>query len=189
DLVVQPNRFQSYLTNIGTGYAYGTDVSLIKRLSKKYYGQVSYSYMQSRRDDKDGLGVYDYTFDVPHVFSLLASYKPNNKWIFSAKFRYGTGRPTNDFIVHDDVLNNEDRLRYSQEVSAVNGRRLPDFISLDLRADYKLQMRKSDLTIFADVTDFTNRFNTSTESFMPMTGGISRVGLGMFPTFGVKLEL
>lgn len=189
DLVVQPNRLQSYLTNAGTGYAYGTDVSLIKRLSKKYYGQVSYSYMQSRRDDKDGQGEYDYTFDVPHVLSLLASYKPNNKWIFSAKFRYGTGRPTDEYIVHDNVLNSEDRLRYSQEMTDKNGRRLSDFISLDLRADYKLQMRKSDLTIFADITDFTNRFNMNSESFIPMTGGISRVGLGMFPTFGVKLEL
>jgi len=189
DLVVQPNLLQSRLNNDGTGYAYGADVSLIKRLSRKYYGQVSYSYMKSRRDDRDGQGEYKYTFDIPHVFSLLASYKPNNRWIFSTKFRYSTGRPTDAYIVHDDVLNNEDRVRYSQEITARNGRRLPDFVSLDFRADYKLQMRKSDLTIFTDITNLTNQFNMNSELFIPMTGNISRVGLGMFPTFGVKLEL
>ncbi|HEV3250808.1 MAG TPA: TonB-dependent receptor, partial [Puia sp.] len=94
DLAVQPNRGRSYLSNNGTGYAYGADVNLTKRLSKKYYGQVGYSYMLSKRDDHDGLGDYDYIFSVPHTFSVLGSYKPNEKWVFSGKFRYATGRPT-----------------------------------------------------------------------------------------------
>jgi outer membrane receptor protein involved in Fe transport len=189
DLVVQPNRVQSHLTNDGSGYAYGADLSLIKRLSRRYYGQVSYSYMKSVRNDHQGLGEYDYTFDVPHVVSLLASYKPNEKWILSAKFRYATGRPVDAFIVHENVLNDNSRLRYSQEITSVSGKRLDDFISFDIRADYKVQMRRSDLTLFLDVTDIQNTYNVNSELFIPMTGKVARVGLGMFPTFGVKLEL
>lgn len=189
DLIVQPNRVQSYVTNKGTGYAYGADFSLVKRLSRKYYGQVSYSYMESVRDDNNGLGEYDYTFDIPHVISLMASYKPNEKWILAAKFRYGTGRPVDDFIVHADALNDENRRRYAQEVTSLNGKRLPDFVSLDIRADYKMQMKKSDLTLFLDVTNILNTFNLTAEQFIPLTGNISRQGLGTFPTFGLKLEL
>jgi len=59
DLAVQPASGRPYLNNGGTGDAYGFDASLIKRLSKKFHGQLSYSFMRSKRDDHDGLGEYD----------------------------------------------------------------------------------------------------------------------------------
>ncbi len=189
DLIVQPNRIEGYLTNDGTGHAYGADFSLIKRLSKKYYGQVSYSYMQSVRDDNDGLGEYDFTFNIPHVFSVLGSYKPNDKWVLSAKFRYSTGRPIDDYIVHENVFNDLSMLRYSQELTSRNGRLLDDFVSFDIRADYNIRMKRSDLTVFLDITDIQNTFNVNFEQFIPLSGQVSRSGLGMFPTFGVKIEL
>ncbi|WP_439490295.1 TonB-dependent receptor [Algoriphagus sp.] len=189
DLIVQPNRVESHLTNEGTGHAYGADFSLIKRLSKKYYGQVSYSYMQSVRDDNDGLGEYDFTFNIPHVFSALGSYKPNDKWVLSAKFRYSTGRPIDDYIVHENVFNDLSMLRYSQELTSRNGRLLDDFLSFDIRADYNIQMKRSDLTVFLDITDIQNTFNVNFEQFIPLSGQVSRSGLGMFPTFGLKIEL
>ncbi|RYF95838.1 MAG: hypothetical protein EOO00_04150, partial [Chitinophagaceae bacterium] len=189
NLIVQPNRVQSYANNDGSGYAYGADFSLIKRLSRKYYGQVSYSYMRSVRNDNNGAGEYDYTFNVPHSVSVLASYKPNEKWIIATKLRYATGRPVDDFIIHENVLNDANHLRYSQEIVSVNSRQFPAFVSFDIRADYKIQMKRSDLTLFLDITNIQNTFNSASELFVPMTGRIVRVGLGMLPTFGVKLEL
>ncbi|MCG2615205.1 TonB-dependent receptor [Terrimonas sp. NA20] len=189
DLIVQPNRVQSYLNNNGTGYAYGGDVSLTKRLSQKWYGAISYSYMESKRDDNNGLGEYDYTFNIPHNFSLLGSYKPNSKWIFSGKFRYSTGRPIDEYIVHSDVLTNPDMLRYSQEITAINGRRLPDYISLDIRIDYTIPMRKGLFSAFIDLANINNQFNINAEIFLPQTGRVFNSGLGVFPTFGVRVEM
>lgn len=189
DVTVQPNRAQSYLTNNGSGYAYGADFSLTKRLSDNYYGQVSYSYMESKRDDQDGFGEYDYIFNVPHTVSLMGSYKPNEKWIFSGKFRYSSGRPTDSYTIHPDVFNNPDMIRYSQEVTAVNGNRLPDFISLDARADYNMRREWGTFSAFVDLVNISNRFNVNSEQFVPETGGIMNIGLGVFPTFGVRVEL
>lgn len=189
DLVVQPNRVQSYFINDGKGYAYGGDISLTKRLSQKWYGQVSYSYMQSKRDDNNGLGEYDYIFEIPHTVSLLGSYKPNNKWIFSGKFRYSTGRPADQYIVHSDVLNDPNKLRYSQEITDVNGKRLPDYISLDIRIDYNVQMKRGTFSAFVDLANINNRFNINNEIFLPDTGRVFNMGLGVFPTFGVRVEL
>jgi hypothetical protein len=189
DVAVQPNRAQSYLTNNGEGYAYGADISLTKRLSNNYYGQISYSYMESKRDDNDGLGEYDYIFNIPHTFSIMGSYKPNDKWIFSGKFRYSTGRPTDEFIVHSDVFNDPDMIRYSQEITTVNGNRLPDFISLDVRVDYNLLRKWGTFSAFVDLVNVSNRFNVNSELFVPETGRISNVGLGVFPTFGIRIEL
>lgn len=189
DVVVQPNRVQSLLNNNGTGHAYGADISLTKRLSQKWYGAVSYSWMESKRDDHNGLGEYDYTFSIPHNFSLLGSYKPNNKWIFSGKFRYSTGRPADQYIIHNDVLNNPDMLRYSQEITAINGRRLNDYVSLDVRVDYNVPMKRGVFSAFVDLANINNQFNVNSEIFIPNTGRVYNAGLGVFPSFGVRVEL
>lgn len=189
DVAVQPNRNQSLITNTGSGTAYGGDISLTKRLSKNYYGQISYSYIHSKRDDNDGRGTYNHSFSIPHTISVMGSYKPNNKWIFSGKFRYSTGRPTDAYIVHQNVLNNPAYLRASQEVTAVNGKRLPDFFSLDVRADYNIPTSWGLFSAFVDLVNINNRFNLNAEVFVPNTGQISNVGLGVFPTFGVRVEL
>lgn len=189
DVVVQPNRVQSYLNNNGTGYAYGADLSLTKRLSQSWYGTLSYSYMESKRNDNNGLGEYDYTFSIPHNLSLLGSYKPNNKWIFSGKFRYSTGRPADVSTLHSNVLGNPNMLRYSQEITEINGRRLPDYVSLDVRVDYNVPLKKGMFSAFVDLANINNQFNVNTEVFIPNTGNVYRAGLGMFPTFGVRVEL
>lgn len=188
-LSVQPSSGQSYLTNAGTGEAYGFDLSLVKRLSKKYHGQISYSYMHSQRDDHDGLGKYDYIFDLPHVISLLGSYEYNKKWVFSGKFRYTSGRPTDKYTVHANVFNDPSFIRYSQEVTVRNGTRLANFISLDLRADYTFTRSRIKYTAFFDVVDVLNRFNQSSAIFQPLTGKTYLMGLAIFPTFGLRLEL
>lgn len=189
NVVVQPNRAQSFMTNDGTGHAYGADISLTKRLSKNYYGQISYSYMESVRDDNDGLGEYDYIFSVPHTISLLGSYKPNDKWIFSGKFRYSTGRPVDEYTIHEDIFNDPNYIRYGQEITRVNGDRLDDFISLDLRVDYNVIRSWGTFSAFVDLVNVSNRFNVNMETFIPETGVISNIGLGVFPTFGVRVEL
>ncbi|QEH40745.1 TonB-dependent receptor [Chitinophaga sp. XS-30] len=189
DLAVQPNRVQSYLNNEGSGYAYGADLNLTKRLSKNYYGLISYSFMESKRNDNNGLGDYNYIFSIPHTISVMGSYKPNDRWIFSGKFRYSTGRPTDRYIVHSNVLNNPENMRYAQETTAINGERLPDFISLDLRADYSIPRKWGTFSAFVDLVNISNRFNVNSELFIPNTGNISNVGLGVFPTFGIRVEL
>lgn len=189
NLAVSPYTGQSLLTNTGTGYAYGVDINLTKRLSEKYYGQIGYSYMLSKRDDQNGLGTHNYIFSQPNVISLLASYEPNKRWVFSGKFRYSTGRPTDKYFVHANVLNNPSYLRYAQEITGKDANRLPDFISLDLRADYKIQMQKSAMTAFVDIVDVLNRFNQSAEIFQPITGRTYNLGLAVFPTFGIRIEL
>lgn len=188
-LVVRPFSGQSLLNNAGTGFAYGVDVNLTKRLSEKYYGQIGYSYSQSKRDDNDGQGSYNYTYSQPHIFSFLGSYKPNNKWVFSTKFRYATGRPKDTYIVHPNIFNNTNFNRFSQEILLKNGARLNDFISFDIRADHHIQIKKTSITAFLDIVNVLNRFNESAEAFQPITGKNYFDGLAIFPSFGLRLEL
>jgi hypothetical protein len=189
NLVVQPNRFQSAINDEGTGYAYGSDIHIVKRLAKKWYGQLGYSYMLSKRDNNNGLGEYDHTFSVPHSFNALFSYQPNKSWLFSTKFRYSTGRPIDSYIIHDDVLNNPDFLRFSQEIISVNSNRLPDYMALDIRLDYYMYLKRGTLSAFVDLGNISGRFNINSEIFVPNTGKVFNQGLAVFPAFGVRFDI
>ena len=189
DLIVRPFNGNKLLTNDGEGYAYGIDASLVKRLAKNLHGQISYSHMQSKRDDGNTEGEYDYIFSQPHIFTLLASYKFKKIWIFSGKFRYSTGRPEDAYIIHQDIFNDPNFIRYSREIIGRGGDRLDDFISLDIRVDYRIQIKRLALIGFVDIVNITNRLNPSYTDFREVTGVVEPRGIGIFPTFGLKFEI
>ena len=189
NLIVRPFNGNSLLTNDGEGYAYGVDASLVKRLSKNFHGQISYSYMQSKRDDGNGEGEYDFIFSQPHIFTLLGSYKLKKIWIFSGKFRYSTGRPQDAYAIHQDVFNDPNLVRFSREITGHGGDRLDDFISLDVRVDYRFQIKRLALIGFVDIVNIANRLNPSFTDFRELTGELEPRGIGMFPTFGLKFEI
>ena len=189
NMIVRPFSGNVEQNNLGNGFAFGADINLTKRLTKKVHGQIGYSYTESKRNDQNGLGEYDFTFSQPHQFNFLVGYKPNNHWILSSKFRYATGKPTASFIVHRNVFNSTNNIRYSQEITSVNSTRLPNFISLDIRADYNFQIKKYNFSIFIDIVDVLNRQNANAESFNPLTGKTFYDGISIFPTFGLKFQL
>jgi outer membrane receptor protein involved in Fe transport len=105
------------------------------------------------------------------------------------KYRYATGKPKDNYIIHRDVLNNLDYLRYSKELVGRNELRLPDFTSLDLRVNYNFKFRTANLTIFIDIVNVFNKQIANSESFNSITGQNYYDGLAIFPTGGLKFEL
>lgn len=188
NMIVRPNSSYSEQNNAGEGWAGGIDFNITKRLTKKVHGQMGYSYMQSKRNNNDGIGEYDFTFSQPHQVNFLISYKPNKHWILAAKFRYATGKPTDEYIVHSNIFNDPNYIRYSMETTGRNANRLPDFISLDIRADYRFQIKRLGMTAFIDIVDINNRLTANGENFNIITGKTYYEGIQIFPTFGLKFE-
>jgi hypothetical protein len=187
-LVSNPIEGAVIKSNQAKAYGRGLDLHLQQRLIKKFHGMLSYSYMQSSRNENDGLGWYPVMYSQPHQFNILLSYKLSNKWLFSGKYRYATGRPKDDFIIHKDVLPNSSSLRYSKELIGRNQARLPDFSSLDLRVNYNFRFKTAYLTVFFDVVNVFNKQIANAESFNYI-GGINYYdGLAIFPTGGLKFE-
>jgi len=189
NLIVREARNTKFFTNNGTGYAYGLDFSIVKRFANKYHGQIGYSYMQSKRDNNNGKDIYDHYYSMPHIFSALISYDINKHWIVSSKFRYFTGKPTDEYIIHRNVHNNDEYMRYSQEIISNNTDRLDNYLSLDLRVDYRYQFNKFALMFFIDIANITDRLNPNYMVLRERTGEVIPKGTKMFPTFGLKFEL
>ncbi len=188
NLVARSNSNINELDNIGTGEAYGLDLSLVKRLSNKFNGLLSYSYSQSTRDDHDGIGVYDHLYSQPHIFNLLLGFQPNSNWIFSAKLRYSTGQPSNSSRIFENVFESNEFVRFGQELIGKHDIRNDDFIGIDLRIDRRIQLRKFAINAFLDIQNVTNRENAATRTFYEITGSYKPQALGILPTIGWRLE-
>ena len=188
NMVVTPISGSVLRNNNGFGEAKGFDISMTKRLHKKWHGIASYSYMDVKRNDGDGLGNYDFTYSQPHQFNIMLSYQLNQNWSFSGKYRYATGRPTDKYIIHENVLNNPHYYLYSMELIGKNLSRLPDFSSLDLRMNYDFVISKYKFTMFFDIVNILNKQIANGENFNSLKGETYFDGLAIFPTGGLKFE-
>jgi hypothetical protein len=187
-LVTTPTNGTVFKNNLGTGYGRGIDVNITKRLLTKFHGQISYSYMEMLRNDNDGLGEYNFAFSQPHQFNLMLSYQLNTHFTFSMRYRYATGKPKDNYIIHRDILNQANQIRYSKEIIGRNQLRLPNFNSIDVRINYHFKFRAANMTIFIDIVNIANKQIANAESFNYLTGQNYFDGLAIFPTGGLKFE-
>ena len=187
-LPVWPDRTVPLRTSDGEGWAAGIDVSVVKRFVDQFYGQVNYSYAQSKRDDGDGRGSYNADFNQPHILNVLAGYEVNKTWSVAGKWRYATGRPRDGFVVHADVLNDPERLRYAQEIVANNSERLPAFHTLNLRLDARRQLGRMALVGFIDIVNLYGHLNVNEERFLELSGQVEERGFKILPTGGMRVE-
>ena len=164
DLIVTDDRTTGLARNIGEGTGSGIDLLLSKRMTDTWSASATYSYSRARRDDNLGEGEYDADWDRPHAFGVVAAWQPNDRWSFAAKWRYASGRPTDAYVTHTDVLADAGGpLRYSKEIVDTNSERMPAYHALTLRADYRRRFGPLSLIAFLDVINVYGRKNGNPE--------------------------
>jgi hypothetical protein len=189
DLIVFGDRTTNTASNIGEGSASGVDLMLAKRLSRGWSTSATYSYSRARRDDKLGEGKYAADWDRPHAFGIVGAWQPSDRWTFSAKWKYASGRPTDAFVVHSDVLGDPGPVRYSKELTRNNTERLPIYHSLSLRADYQRRFGPLSLVAYLDILNVYGRKNGNDYEWDERRGANIIEGLDeMLPTLGLRFE-
>jgi outer membrane receptor for ferrienterochelin and colicin len=189
DLIVFDDRTTNTATNIGEGSATGVDLMLAKRMSRGWSASATYSYSRARRDDKLGEGEYASDWDRPHAFGIVGAWQPSDRWTFSAKWKYASGRPTDAFVVHSDVLGDSDPVRYSKELTRTNAERLPAYHSLSLRADYQRRFGPVSLVAYLDILNVYGRENANGYEWDERRGVNIIEGLDEpLPTIGLRFE-
>jgi len=189
DLVVRPYSNNSITENSGKGYAYGFDISLLKKFVTKLYGQANYSYGVSKVKERPSTNYYNSTFNQPHIFNFMVGYQLNDNWSFTAKWKYATGRPKDDHVIFENVHNDPKNLRYAKVSMTKNSKRYDSYHTLNVRADYRVQL--SDyfaITAFLDLMNLYNNKAYFAEYFHETTGRIEGNGSEFLPRFGFKFE-
>lgn len=186
DLPVLEDRARGIELPLGTGHASGLDATLVQRLTDRFFGQVSYSYAVSRRNDHRGAPAYDGDGNRPQALTLLGGFVLSARWSVSGKFKVASGTPTDTYVLHADIFPGSGLYRYSREITGHNAARLPALQTLNLRVDYQAGWGHAGIDAFLDVLNVYNHLNPTTVLFVERSGRIATEGIRIVPTFGLK---
>lgn len=117
-----------------TGRAYGMEF-LVKRMSGKLNGWVSYTYSRSLLKSKSEFATetinqgeyYPSNYDKPHAVNVISNYRFTHRLSTSMNITYSTGRPIT-IPIGQYYSNGSFRTLYGPR----NGERIPDYFRMDL---------------------------------------------------------
>lgn len=187
-LVVEQERTSGRVTNDGSGRNLGLDLVLTRRYAGGWSGSVVYAFNKVRLKDKDGLGDYDADFNRKHFVSIGGNWQFNERWKLGARWKWASGRPTDDFVIHSDVLGPGQPLRYSKELTRRNALRLDNLHSLNVRVDYRRSLGPVDLVGFLDVINAYGGPSGGSREFDPRRGVVVADKGEALPIIGLILE-
>ncbi len=189
DLIIDLDAVTGATANSGDGESYGLDVVFNGSFGKGWRANLAYSYNDTELNDNDGAGDYPSDNNNEHLLSLGVSWEINDRWQIGARWEYASGRPFDDFVIHDDVLADlGGPTRYSREFTTNNTLRGSSFNTLDIRVDYRVPLGTFDFVAFLDLLNATGSTTTDELEFDPASGRLYQEDGEVFPFIGLILE-
>lgn len=166
------------LASVGRGRARGTEFLIQKKLSQApWYGTASISYNTSDFIALDGIERPS-SFDQRWIINVGGGYVFDDRWEFSAKFRYATGRPYTPYALDGSQMSDE-----------YNSLRIDVNHSLDIRVDRRWSFEMWTLIAYIDVQNIYNRKPVDAPRFNPRTQNIEQSdAIGILPSIGLSAE-
>ncbi len=189
DLIVDLSRASGRALNAGDGENSGIDLVVQRSFGNGWSADFTYSWNDSSQDDNDGRGSYTPDFAREHFASIGARWEVTDRLQIAGRWKWGSGRPGDRFIIHEDVLPPSLGLtRASKEITEVNATTLGDYQSLNVRVDYRRRFWGTDFVLFLDVINVYGADRGSPQDFNPITGAEIDEDASAFPQFGLILE-
>ncbi|MBB17576.1 hypothetical protein CMK22_20100 [Candidatus Poribacteria bacterium] len=174
-------------SNNGSGLVQGIDLLLQKKLSKKLYGRVSYTYSVARFESPE-LGEFDWDFDIRHVASINGGYKISEHLEFSLQWRYISGKPYTPITGSFELVPNSGDWEPIY-ADAANSGRLDDYHALDFRIDRRFHFTHWNLVTYLDISNLYNRKNIWSIEWVKQKNQTRKTyGLGITPIAGFHIE-
>jgi len=188
NLVVDLDRVSGTFANIGDGTSYGIDIVVTGTIREGIYTTATYSYNDAVIDRKDGRGEVAADFNRKHVATLGLTWEISDRWKVAGRYKYLSGRPDEDFIIHSDVLGPEQPLRYSKEITERNVGRKSSYGLLNVRIDYRRAFGPIDVTAFLDVINVTAASSSDDTQFDYRRGVEVKDDSEAEPLIGLRLD-
>jgi hypothetical protein len=164
----------------GRGKTYGAEFFVQKKLTKRFFGILSYTYYRSLYSGADGKYIAS-SWDNQHLLSITWGYKFRRNWELGLKFRYQGGSPFTPFDENLSRVNFLSQGTGTLDFARLNSQRLGGFHSSDVRIDKKWNFKKLTLDLFLDVTnwyiarnpvlpEYTFQRNASNTAFLTTDG-------------------
>ncbi|MBZ5855718.1 TonB-dependent receptor [Flavihumibacter profundi] len=141
------------ITTNGKGKTYGFEFFAQQKLTKRFFGILSYTFFRSRYSGADGILIPS-SWDNRHLLSLTWGYKFKRNWELGLKFRFQGGAPFTPFDEEASRKNYLSQGTGQLNYAALNTLRLNNFNSGDVRIDKKWNFKRTSLDLFLDVTNW-----------------------------------
>jgi outer membrane receptor for ferrienterochelin and colicin len=174
--------------NTGSGFAEGFEISVQKALTGVFTGQASYGFTRARRRFSAGGIELPSDLERPHQLTLIGITRFYG-FSIAAKYRLASGLP---YSARTPVEIFPNSFYYIQRIASeqdVNRLRLPDFASLDLRAEKRFGFKRWSFSPYIDIFNVTNHdtiVQPNYEFYQP-TPQFLRENKRL-PIFGLRLE-
>ncbi len=154
------------VTSTSNGRSYGLEVLAQQRLSSSVYGILSYTFVRSEFEDKNG-ELLPAAWDNVHILNITAGKKFKKNWELGAKFRLQGGSPYTPYDVRLSAQRAVWDIRQQGilDWDNVNGERFPLVHALDVRLDKKWYFQKWSLNVYGDVQNVYN-FQAEVQSYL-----------------------
>jgi hypothetical protein len=174
------------LLNLGEGRSYGAQFLLRREQKGRFFGWVAYTLLRSERRDSPAGAWRLFDFDQTHVLTALASYDLGKGFEVGARVRYATGYPRTPVLAaYQDTRTD----LYQPVLGATNSTRIPDFVQLDARVSKRTKIGPSELELYADVQNLTDRENAEELVYSADYSQKRTIrGLPILPVVGAKWE-
>lgn len=140
------------VSSINQGRSYGVEFMYQQKLLKGFYGILSYTFVKSEFEDKNGNYVPS-SWDSRHIVSLTFGKQFKKGWVVGLRWLFSDGLPYTPYdiatsstqVVWD--INRQGVPDYDQ----LNTERLKPFHQLDIRVDKKFYFNNWGLNIYLDI--------------------------------------
>jgi hypothetical protein len=153
------------VTSIGKGRSRGIEFFIQQKLTKNFFGVLSYTHFKSEFTGKDGKYVAS-AWDTRNLVSTQLGYKFKRGWELGLKWLYQGGAPYTPF----DLVNSQRTYLTTgvgtEDYARLNSQRLRSFSRVDFRIDKKWNYKKASIDLFFD---FQNALLTANPAFPQYT--------------------
>lgn len=162
----------------GWGRARGVELFFQKKLATSpFYGLGSFTLASVDFAGLDGV-LRPGSFDQRWIINLGGGCIVDERWEFSAKFRYATGRPYTPY--------NPDG---TQTAFLYNSARVGINHSLDARVDRRWMLDRAAVVAFIDIENIYNRKAVDVPVYNERKGVVEQVNtIGILPSIGISVE-
>lgn len=173
-------------SNVGQGYAYGTETMVRWKPGGRFFGWIAYTMSRSVRKNTPEQPARVFEFDQTHNLTLLGSYDLGRGWRVGGRFRFVSGNP---YTPCNGGMLNAGAGSYECIPGAMNSQRIPAFHQLDLRVDKTFRFRDFRLVAYLDVQNAYNRANAEGVRYnYRYTTPHWESGLPIIPSLGLRGE-
>lgn len=172
------------LASDGRARARGVELLIQKKLAEGFYGLLAGSYSRAEYEAGDGIW-RSRVYDNRWMASAEGGYKPNDLWEFSLRWVFAGGAPFTPLDLEASAAAGRDVL----DKARINQARYPDYHSLNVRLDRRMNFQGSNLVWYASVWNVYNRKNVAGYYWNGLKSKLeTSYQWGMLPVFGLEWE-